>query len=144
MEDESLKTKNQLSNQIEVKDNLKSQNETLKKENEVLQREIGNQTSFKQMYESEHQEYVALFDKLQKQNAEIQEYKIQINNMDYKMELMLQNEKNQRDFMTNLKERFDEKCKDYDALKIENESLKSEMNKKSTQKVIRVGVRSYK
>ena len=137
MEDESLKTKNQLSNQIEVKDNLKSQNETLKKENEVLQREIGNQTSFKQMYESEHQEYVALFDKLQKQNAEIQEYKIQINNMDYKMELMLQNEKNQRDF-------FDEKCKDYDALKIENESLKSEMNKKSTQKVIRVGVRSYK
>lgn len=31
MEDESLKTKNQLSNQIEVKDNLKSQNETLKK-----------------------------------------------------------------------------------------------------------------
>lgn len=46
--------------------------------------------------------------------------------------------------MANLKECFDEKCKDYDALKIENESLKSEMNKKSTQKVIRVGVRSYK
>lgn len=60
------------------------------------------------------------------------------------MELMLQNEKNQRDFMTNLKESFDEKCKDYDVLKIENESLKSEINKKSTQKVIRVGVRSYK
>ena len=60
------------------------------------------------------------------------------------MELMHQNEKNQRDFMANLKECFDEKCKDYDALKIENESLKSEMNKKSTQKVIRVGVRSYK
>ena len=35
-------------------------------------------------------------------------------------------------------------CVDIDALKIENESLKSEMNKKSTQKVIRVGVRSYK
>lgn len=64
--------------------------------------------------------------------------------MKYKMELMLQNEKNQRDLMTNLKECFDEKCKDYDVLKIENESLKSEMNKKSTQKVIRVGVRSYK
>ncbi len=144
MEDESLKTKNQLSNQIEVKDNLKSQNDTLKKENEVLKREIGNQTSFKQMYASEHQEYVALFDKFQKQNAEIQEFKIQINNMKYKMELMLQNEKNQRDFMTNLKEFFDEKCKDYDVLKIENESLKSEINKKSTQKVIRVGVRSYK
>lgn len=64
--------------------------------------------------------------------------------MKYKMELMLQNEKNQRDLMTNLKECFDEKCKDYDVLKIENESLKSEINKKSTQKVIRVGVRSYK
>ena len=125
-------------------DNLKSQNETLKKENEVLQQEIGNQTSFKQMYESERQEYVVLFDKFQKQNAEIQEFKIQINNMNYKMELMHQNEKNQRDFMTNLKECFDEKCKDYDVLKIENESLKSEINKKSTQKVIRVGVRSYK
>ena len=46
--------------------------------------------------------------------------------------------------MTNLKKCFDEKCKDYDVLKIENESLKSEINKKSTQKVIRVGVRSYK
>lgn len=46
--------------------------------------------------------------------------------------------------MTNLKESFGEKCKDYDVLKIENESLKSEINKKSTQKVIRVGVRSYK